>query len=141
MNLNNPELRKRIDAMKERFETAPQHARDERDDELRAIAADFGLRQVDLVTATGYSRETVRQALNTEAREAVKASRKTWTLRIDPKVPGSFLERVLDNAGLRGKATKEGDWVTISARGPEGHDALEGVREDLINADIPAELV
>ncbi|WP_033338901.1 hypothetical protein [Catenuloplanes japonicus] len=50
--------------------------RDTRDAEIQR-AADEGMRQVDIIRVTGYSRETVRQALKPEAREAVRARRKS----------------------------------------------------------------
>jgi hypothetical protein len=49
--------------------------RDTRDAEIQR-AFDEGMRQVDIIRVTGYSRETVRQALKPEAREAVRARRK-----------------------------------------------------------------
>jgi hypothetical protein len=42
-----------------------------RDEALRRAAA-AGLKQVDIVRITGYTRETVRQALNPEIKEAVR---------------------------------------------------------------------
>jgi hypothetical protein len=53
------ELRAAVD----RYRTAPQRARQERDQSLREIAKKYRLRQVDIINLTGYSRETVRQAL------------------------------------------------------------------------------
>jgi hypothetical protein len=76
MNLDDPQLRAEVDDIKEEFDTAPQRARDRRDQRLRELATKYELRQVDVIAVTSYSRETVRQALNPEAREAVKASRK-----------------------------------------------------------------
>ncbi len=51
-----------------------EQARERRDQRLRdAIAS--GRKQVDLVRLTGMSREAIRQALNPEAREAVRKAR------------------------------------------------------------------
>lgn len=53
------------------YEAAPAAALARRDERLRK-AAEMGLRQVDIMRLTGYSRETVRQALKPEARAAVR---------------------------------------------------------------------
>lgn len=55
------------------YEAAPAAALARRDERLRK-AAEMGLRQVDIMKLTGYSRETVRQALKPEARAAVRES-------------------------------------------------------------------
>lgn len=46
-----------------------------RDEGLRRARTE-GMRQVDIIRITGYSKETVRKALNPEAREAVNDSKK-----------------------------------------------------------------
>lgn len=66
----------RVAAIRQRFEEAPQRAREERDQALRALAVEQGLRQTDLIALTGYSRETVRQALNPVKRDEIRARRK-----------------------------------------------------------------
>ncbi len=55
----------------ERFRTAPERAREERDEGLRRARAE-GWRPVDIQRVTGYSAETIRQALNPEARVAAR---------------------------------------------------------------------
>lgn len=61
-----------LDAVAE-YSAAPAIALARRDERLRKAAA-MGLRQVDIIKLTGYSRETVRQALKPEARAAVRAA-------------------------------------------------------------------
>jgi DNA-binding phage protein len=63
------ELREAAD----RFRTAPKRALEERDAALQRAAAE-GWRQTELARATGFSRETIRQALNPDARAAVRAA-------------------------------------------------------------------
>ena len=58
------------------YETALEHAMQQRDEQLRAAIAS-GRKQVDLVKLTDYSRETIRQALNPEIREAIRQARAT----------------------------------------------------------------
>lgn len=55
------------------FRAAPARAIEKRDTALRQAAAE-GWRQTDIIAATGFSRETVRQALNPQARAAVRAA-------------------------------------------------------------------
>lgn len=54
------------------YEAALPRALEIRNEGLRRIAAKYDLKQVDVIRTTGYSRETVRQALNPEVRAAVK---------------------------------------------------------------------
>lgn len=68
-NLGDAEQRLR-DAVAE-FQAAPARALEARDAVIREVA-ESGLRQVDIIRITGYSRETVRQALNPEIRAAMK---------------------------------------------------------------------
>lgn len=53
------------------YKAAPERALQARDEGIRQ-AAEAGLKQVDIVRITGYTRETVRQALNPEIRAAVR---------------------------------------------------------------------
>ena len=46
-----------------------------RDEKFRQVMDKHQCKQADLIRATGYSRETIRQALNPEIREAIKARR------------------------------------------------------------------
>ena len=57
------------------YETRKTAALDERDAKLRAFHAQ-GWRPVDLQRVTGYSRETIRQALNEQARRAANHGRR-----------------------------------------------------------------
>lgn len=77
MNLDDPQLRLEAEAIKRRFDTAGERARDERSRGLRALAARYDLRQVDLITLTGYSRETVRQALDPAKSDEIRARRRS----------------------------------------------------------------
>lgn len=76
MDVSQPDLeaarQEVLDAVAE-YQAAPAIALARRDERLRRAAA-AGLKQVDIVKLTGYSRETVRQALNPKVRAAVKAS-------------------------------------------------------------------
>jgi len=56
------------------YDAAPARALARRDQLLREAAEEGGLRQIDIIKLTGYSRETVRQALNPQARAAVRAA-------------------------------------------------------------------
>ena len=58
-----------------RYEATRAAALTERDEQLRAFRA-AGWRPVDLQRITGYSRETIRQALRPEARRAANLSRR-----------------------------------------------------------------
>lgn len=60
-----------LQAAAQRFREAPKRALEERDAALQQAAAE-GWKQVDIIRATGFSRETVRQALKPEARAAVR---------------------------------------------------------------------
>lgn len=60
----------------ERYRTAPEQALKERDDSIREIADRYGLKQVDVIRLTGYSRETVRRILRPDIRTAVRQARK-----------------------------------------------------------------
>jgi hypothetical protein len=77
MNLDDPQLRLEAEAIKRRFETAGQRAREERERGLRALAQRYDLRQVDLITLTGYSRETIRQAMDPAKRDEIRARRRS----------------------------------------------------------------
>ncbi len=139
MTTNDQKLEDRIAAMKERFEFAPQRARDERDAELRAIAEDFGLRQVDLINKTGYSRETVRQALNPQAREAVKASRKIWSLTTD--APIDMIREEMHNERVSGGIKPaEGGLLRVAAGGDAGYEQLDNMADALRGAGYRADI-
>lgn len=63
-----------IKAIATDYEEAAERLLEERDAKLRA-ALDAGWKQADLVRITGYSRETIRQALNPEIRAQLRARR------------------------------------------------------------------
>lgn len=65
-------IQKVIDEYKEELKRASDEIRERRDERLRTIADKNGLRQIDVIKATGYSRETVRQILRPEVRDAAK---------------------------------------------------------------------
>lgn len=62
------EIRRIPAEYKQQLAAAQEDAMRARDEKLRR-AASAGWKQVELIELTGYSRETVRQALNPEARE------------------------------------------------------------------------
>lgn len=68
------------------YETTKTAALAKRDERLRAFHA-AGWRPVDLQRVTGYSRETIRQALRPEARQATNAVRR----RTQPRPPADYL--------------------------------------------------
>ena len=57
------------------IEDLTEQAIQRRDQRLRDIHSRAGWKQVDLIQATGYTRETIRQTLNPEIRDAIKARR------------------------------------------------------------------
>lgn len=57
------------------FDAAVTAARDKRDRAIRK-AADEGMKQADIVRATGYSRETIRQITNPEIRQDIYQRRR-----------------------------------------------------------------
>jgi hypothetical protein len=57
------------------YEATKRAALEQRDASLRAFHA-AGWRPVDLQRVTGYSRETIRQALNPQARESINRGRR-----------------------------------------------------------------
>lgn len=63
-----------IKAIATDYEEAAERLLEERDAKLRQ-ALDAGWKQADIVRITGYSRETVRQALNPEIRAQLRARR------------------------------------------------------------------
>jgi hypothetical protein len=67
-------------AVVDRYELARVAARDERDAAMRAFH-DNGWRVGDLQRVTGYSRETIRQALDPEARRSINESRREAAAR------------------------------------------------------------
>ncbi|KOX10128.1 hypothetical protein [Nocardiopsis sp. NRRL B-16309] len=78
--MTNPETEVRqaiadYDADIAHIEELTEQAIQRRDQRLRDIHARAGWKQVNLINATGYTRETIRQALNPEIREAIKARR------------------------------------------------------------------
>ncbi|WP_328342383.1 hypothetical protein [Micromonospora sp. NBC_00421] len=68
-----------------RYEATRAAALTERDEQLRAFRA-AGWRPVDLQRITGYSRETIRQALRPETRRAANLSRR----KILPQPPADY---------------------------------------------------
>ncbi|MFF8482347.1 hypothetical protein [Streptomyces antibioticus] len=76
-----------IKAIATDYEEAAERLLEERDAKLRA-AIDAGHKQADLVRITGYSRETIRQALNPEIRAQLRARRATKRpVRPDEETP------------------------------------------------------
>ena len=71
------------------YESRKAAALAERDAQLQAFHA-AGWRPVDLQRVTGYSRETVRQALNTQVRRAVNRSRRKMP-GIDSRPPADYV--------------------------------------------------
>ncbi|MER6492677.1 hypothetical protein [Streptomyces griseorubiginosus] len=63
-----------IKAIASDYEDATERLLEERDAKLRQAVND-GWKQADLVRITGYSRETIRQALHPEIRAALRARR------------------------------------------------------------------
>lgn len=63
-----------IKAIATDYEEAAERLLEDRDAKLRK-AIDAGWKQADLVRITGYSRETIRQALNPEIRAQLRARR------------------------------------------------------------------
>lgn len=63
-----------IKAIATDYEEAAERLLEERDAKLRA-AIDANWKQADLVRITGYSRETIRQALHPEIRAQLRARR------------------------------------------------------------------
>jgi hypothetical protein len=63
-----------IKAIATDYEEAAERLLEARDAKLRK-AIDEGWKQADLVRITGYSRETIRQALNPEVRAQLRARR------------------------------------------------------------------
>lgn len=55
-----------VNAIKKRYLSAPAWALRERDESIRELAVQYGLRQIDIIRLTGYSRETVRKILKSE---------------------------------------------------------------------------
>ncbi|WP_327022943.1 hypothetical protein [Micromonospora sp. NBC_01739] len=68
-----------------KYEETRSAALTERDEQLRAFHA-AGWRPVDLQRVTGYSRETIRQALRPEVRRATNASRR----KTSPQPPADY---------------------------------------------------
>lgn len=69
------ELKAEVDEVLKDYEESIEAVLQKRDTRLREIKERRGLKQADLVRVTGYSRETIRQALNPEIRAQVKAQR------------------------------------------------------------------
>ncbi|SNT41773.1 hypothetical protein SAMN05421812_105452 [Asanoa hainanensis] len=70
------------------YEETKKAALDERDRRLRAFR-DAGWRPVDLQRVTGYSRETIRQALRPEVRHATNNSRRKAA--VEPGPPADYV--------------------------------------------------
>jgi hypothetical protein len=71
-----------------RYEATKKTALDERDRRLREFH-DAGWRPIDLQRVTGYSRETIRQALNPEIRQATNSSRRKASP--PPRPPADYI--------------------------------------------------
>ena len=76
-----------LQAVVSRYEATRAAALTERDEQLRAFHA-AGWRPVDLQRVTGYSRETIRQALRPEVRRATNINRR----RTSPQPPAGRLQ-------------------------------------------------
>lgn len=63
-----------VNAIKERYLSAPARALRERDESIRELAVKYGLRQIDIIRLTGYSRETVRKILKSETKGMTEGS-------------------------------------------------------------------
>ncbi|MEV4661107.1 hypothetical protein AB0J85_04080 [Micromonospora echinofusca] len=74
-----------LHAVVSRYEATRAAALTERDEQLRAFHA-AGWRPVDLQRVTGYSRETIRQALRPEVRRATNINRR----RTSPRPPADY---------------------------------------------------
>jgi hypothetical protein len=74
------------------YDRAKQALVAERDAELRAFRA-AGWRPVDIQRITGYSRETIRQALKPAARQAANQARRKPTTRTDDRPALPYGER------------------------------------------------
>ena len=74
-----------LHAVVSRYEATRATALTERDEQLRAFHA-AGWRPVDLQRVTGYSRETIRQALRPEVRRATNLNRR----RTSPQPPADY---------------------------------------------------
>ena len=70
-----------------KYEATKKAALDERDAQLRAFH-EAGWRPIDLVWVTGYSRETIRHALNPQAREAANKNRRKTS---GPRPPADYV--------------------------------------------------
>jgi hypothetical protein len=71
-----------------KYEATKKAALAERDQRLREFR-DAGWRPVDLQRVTGYSRETIRQALRPEVRQATNGSRRKRV--VDPRPPADYV--------------------------------------------------
>jgi len=87
----------------ERYEATKNAALAERDASLRAFQA-AGWRPVELQRVTGYSRETIRQALNPKARTDTNAGRRQATAE-RAEEPGARFVVPATLAELRGPTT------------------------------------
>lgn len=70
-----------------KYEATKKAALEERDAQLRAFHA-AGWRPIDLVWATGYSRETIRHALHPETRRAANSNRRK---KSEPRPPADYV--------------------------------------------------
>ena len=69
--MNEEDLKAKARQLATEYEDATERALEDRDQGFRDLK-NQGLSQADIVRATGYTRETIRQALNPEIREAVR---------------------------------------------------------------------
>lgn len=77
MDAQEEQLKTEIAEILKDYEEGLEALLQERDARLRKIKERGGWKQADLARATGYSRETIRQALNPEIRARIKAKRAT----------------------------------------------------------------
>jgi phosphoenolpyruvate synthase/pyruvate phosphate dikinase len=67
------------------YEAAIPAALEARDAEIRRIADEHDLKQIDVIRITGYSRETVRQALDPKIRSAMRKAAEERRAAKEPK--------------------------------------------------------
>ena len=85
------------------YEATKDAALAERDAKLREIHA-AGWRAVELQRVTGYSRETIRQALNPQARTETNAGRRAATAERADEARARLVAPV-ESAGVDGQST------------------------------------
>lgn len=76
MSTTEEQIAAEIAKIKADWEAANDRAWNDRAQALKNLAERHGLKQVDLVGLTGWSRETLRQALDPELRKAIQVKRR-----------------------------------------------------------------